>query len=37
MSELKEELQNEMHKETDTLKTYVVQVTTKSSAHRESL
>jgi hypothetical protein len=37
MTELKDELQGEMHKETDALKTYVVQVTTKGSAHRENL
>lgn len=37
MTELRDELSGEMHKETDTLKTYVVTITQKSSAHRETL
>jgi hypothetical protein len=37
MSELKDVLQGEMKNETDSLKTYVVTVTTKGSAHRENL
>ena len=37
MTALREDLSGEMHKETETLQKYVLDITKKSSAHRETL